>query len=137
MGWTAAHNSIDAPAWLLFAMLFCWQIPHFLSLAWMYRKDYERAGYRLLTVSDPAGRRTALTSLLFLVLLIPVSLWLAGAGNLGAWYVAGAAASGGGFAVTGIRFLHNRSNPAARILFFASLFYFPALFLFMILDRVL
>ncbi len=137
MGWTAAHNTITLPAWLLFALLFCWQIPHFLSLAWMYRRDYERAGYRLLTVSDPTGHRTALVSLFFLLPLVPVSIWLAGAGELGTWYTVGAVAAGGGYMIAGIAFLASRTNGAARRLFFASLFYFPALFLFLIADRVL
>jgi len=137
MGWTAAQNSLGVPAAVLFALLFCWQIPHFHSLAWMYRKDYERAGYRILSVLDHDGRRTARQSLLFLVALLPVSVGLAITAGLGGVYVAGALISGATFLLAGIRFLKNRDNASARHLFLASLFYFPLLFLFMIVDRVL
>ncbi|HTY58391.1 MAG TPA: heme o synthase, partial [Bacteroidota bacterium] len=71
MGWTAATNEISLPALILFAILFFWQMPHFLSLAWMYRKDYARAGYRLLAVGDTSGGKTAAQSLLHACLLIP------------------------------------------------------------------
>jgi heme o synthase len=136
MGWTAAQGSLGKPAWLLFALLFCWQIPHFLSLAWMYRRDYERAGYRILAVQDQDGKRTAGQSLLFLLALLPVSLSLAGSGNLGPCYVTGALLSGASFIAAGIRFLRLRDSTRARVLFSASLFYFPALVLFMIMDRL-
>lgn len=137
MGWTAARGSLEADAWLLFALLFCWQMPHFLSLAWIYRRDYERAGFRILTVLDPDGRRTAAQIVLFLLLLLPASLGLAGAGDLGTLYLVGAGIVGFGFFSAGVRFALQRNTAAARSLFFASLAYFPALFLVMLLDRML
>ena len=136
MGWTAVQGSLGGGAWLLFALLFCWQMPHFLSLAWMYRKDYERAGYRILTVLDHDGRRTARQILVFLSLLLPVSVGLTTASGLGFLYAAGAAITGLAFVTAGIRFAGSRTAVAARSLFLASLAYFPLLFLFMILDRI-
>jgi protoheme IX farnesyltransferase len=137
MGWTAAQGSFGVPAGILFTLLFCWQIPHFLSLAWMYRKDYERAGYRILAVLDQDGSRTARQSLLFLAAILPLSLWLGAAANLGGIYVAGALLAGAAYLFAGIRFSIFRESSNARLLFLASLFYFPVLFLFMIMDRLL
>jgi protoheme IX farnesyltransferase len=137
MGWTAAQGSVGVPAGILFALLFCWQIPHFLSLAWMYRKDYERAGYRILAVLDQGGTRTARQSLLFLAVILPLSLWLGGTANLGGVYVTGALLAGATYLFAGIRFCIVRESSNARQLFLASLFYFPVLFLSMIVDRLL
>lgn len=136
MGWTAVQGSLGGGAWLLFGLLFCWQMPHFLSLAWMYRKDYERAGYRILTVLDHDGRRTARQILVSLSLLLPVSVGLTATSGLGFLYAAGAAITGLAFIIAGVRFAGSRTAVAARSLFLASLAYFPLLFLFMILDRI-
>ncbi len=137
MGWTAAAGEINGVALILFAILFFWQMPHFLSLAWMYRKDYARAGYRLLAVQDEGGRRTASQALLHTSVLIPVSLLLVGKGGAGIIYGASAALLGGGFLFFALLLFARRSSGAARRLFFASLIYLPALMLAMVIDRVL
>jgi len=136
MGWTAARNEISGDAWILFGILFFWQIPHFLSLAWMYRKDYERAGYRLLTVVDTEGKRTGRQVLFHTVVLIPVSILLAPTGLLGLGYVIGAFLLGLIYLGFALWFSLARTNESARALFFLSLLYLPALMLVMVLDTI-
>lgn len=137
MGWTSARGEIGVEAAILFGILFFWQMPHFLSLAWMYRKDYERAGYRLLAVRDEGGKRTASQALLHTSVLIPVSLLLVGSGGAGIVYGVSAALLGGGFLYFALLLFARRSSAAARRLFFVSLMYLPALMLAMVIDRVL
>src|SRR5437764_5846154 len=94
MGWAAARGEIDVAAWVLFAILFLWQFPHFYAIAWMYREDYGRAGIRMLPVTEPDGESTARRILLFSVALLPISLlpkFTAMAGNV---YMFGALALG-------------------------------------------
>jgi protoheme IX farnesyltransferase len=146
IGWTAARGSITIEAWILFAILFCWQMPHFLSLAWMYRKDYTRAGYKLLTVVDPTGIRSNRQILLFTLALIPVSILTTIFGLTGIYYLVGAVVLGLGFLYFGI--LLNTftkkiaSEPTAQInvlsrrLFFASLIYLPLLMILMSADKL-
>lgn len=136
IGWTAARNEITVEAWILFGILFFWQMPHFFSLAWMYRKDYERAGYPMLTVLDRQGTRTARQVLYYCVGLIPISLLLVPFTDLGWIYLLGAAASGAVFLYFGWRLHFLKSNTAARQMFFASLIYLPLLLAFMVLDKI-
>jgi protoheme IX farnesyltransferase len=138
MGWAAARNEISlAGCAVLFGILFLWQMPHFLSLAWLYRKDYERAGYRLLTVMDAEGRRTSFHTLTSTILLVPVTLLLAPAVNLGPVYVAGALVLGLSFLALAGRLYVRRSASDARAVFFASLLYLPGLMAAMVVDRLL
>ncbi len=137
MGWTAATNGISSGAMILFGILFFWQMPHFLSLSWMYRKDYARAGYRLLAVLDTGGGRTATQALLHTCLLIPVSLLLLKWGGAGMIYGVSASILGAAFLFFALLLLSDRTSGAARRLFFASLMYLPALMLAMVLDRIL
>lgn len=145
MGWTAAGGALDAPAAFLFLILFFWQMPHFFSLAWMYRKDYGRAGYRMLTAVDPTGARTGFQTLLHAAALIPASLALAVVGVVGPMYAAGAAVLGVAFLVPCVLFRQEsgqpepqaaRVNAIARSVFFASLIYLPSLFFLMTVDKV-
>lgn len=136
MGWTAARNEINAEAWVLFGILFLWQMPHFLSLAWMYRKDYARAGYRLLTVVDEKGTRTVVSILVSTAVLLPVSGLLTATGSTGAIYAMGALVAGIALLVPAVRLAHARSSGAARTLFIASLVYLPVLMLALVLDRI-
>lgn len=146
MGWTAVRNEITIEAWVLFAVLFCWQMPHFLSLAWMYRKDYGKAGFRILTVQDPDGARTSRHILTFSVALLPASLVPALVGMTGAVSFAGALILGAAFIVFGTarwRCSGRRSadvlagiNVRSRRLFYASLIYLPVLLLLLVLDKV-
>ncbi|HEY6191551.1 MAG TPA: heme o synthase [Bacteroidota bacterium] len=150
MGWTAARNSIGTEAAVLFAILFCWQMPHFLSLAWMYRRDYARAGFKILTVDDPGGRRTSRQILAYSIGLVPVSLAPAFAGMTGLMSVTGAAMLSLGFLSIGVLLARqSRRSPAgihaadpvefnfySRRMFFASLVYLPCLMLLLTIDKV-
>lgn len=136
IGWTAARGEITGEAWVLFGILFFWQMPHFYSLAWMYRKDYERAGYPMLPVLDADGRHTSMQIFSFCIGLIPVSLLLISYGGLGWIYVGGALATGFFFLYYAVQLLRTKSNTAARRMFFASLLYLPALLLFMVIDKM-
>jgi protoheme IX farnesyltransferase len=137
MGWTAARNGISVEAGVLFAILFLWQMPHFLSLAWMYRKDYARAGYRLVTVTDREGLRTGRYILAAAAALMPVSALLTFTGSAGPLYAILALASGIAFLIPAFRLIRTRSSAAARVVFFASLFYLPAIMLALVLDRLI
>ncbi len=136
MGWTAARKELSFSALVLFAILFFWQMPHFLSLAWMYRKDYARAGYRLLTVLDQEGSTTGRhvvghAGALLLVSLMPVAL-----GELGWVYGVCAFVLGAVFTALGVGMYREKSNLAARRLFVASLLYLPTLIAVMIVDKL-
>ncbi len=145
MGWTAVRNEITPEAAVLFAILFCWQMPHFLSLAWLYRRDYARAGFKILTVDDPAGKRTSRQILWYSVALLASSIGPALAGMTGAVSVAGAALLGLGFLGIGILLVKESNHPGCDFpgeftstswrLFFGSLVYLPCLMLLMALDK--
>lgn len=146
MGWTAVRNELSVEAWVLFAILFFWQMPHFFSLAWMYKKDYARAGFKILSVSDANGHKTSLQILLYLIVLIPASLAPAVVGMTGSFSTIGALILGFGFLAFGIalmKFSHQAQidaspqvNYYARKLFFASLIYLPVLMIVMSIDKV-
>lgn len=146
MGWTAVRNEVTIEAWILFAILFCWQMPHFLSLAWMYRKDYARAGFKILSVVDPSGKRTSRHILLFCAALIPASGAATALGLTGPTYLAGGLVLGMSFLVLGVLFAgcvgraeqahFMKTNSSSRRIFLASLLYLPALMLLMMLDKV-
>ncbi|KXK56861.1 MAG: protoheme IX farnesyltransferase [Chlorobi bacterium] len=135
MGWTAVTNSLDPGAWVLFAILFFWQMPHFLALAWMYRKDYEQAGYKMLTVLDPDGISTTRQILMYSAALLPVSLIPTMFGIAGKIYFWGALFLGLAFIILSLRLLFDRQNINARWVFHYSLIYLPLLLLTMALDR--
>ena len=137
MGWTAAAGAPGTGAYILFGILFLWQMPHFLSLAWIYRKDYARGGYRLLAVLDRDGRKTAAQSLAYALALLPVSMLLVPAGDAGVAYGAAALLLGIAFALCATALFRERSSAAARRLFFASLIYLPLLMTAMVVDRFL
>jgi protoheme IX farnesyltransferase len=137
MGWTAARDSIDAGAWALFGILFLWQLPHFLAIAWMYRADYERGGFPMLPVLDPEGGRTARQMILYAAALVPVSLLPSALGLTGAVYFLGALALGLAFLGFAFAFDRARSGRAARHLLLVSVVYLPAILAVMLLDRAL
>ncbi len=136
MGWSAVRNEIDLAAWGLFGLLFFWQMPHFLAIAWLCREDYAKGGFPLLTVNDPDGTRTARQAVLWGAALIPVSLLPSVFGLMGGLYFAGALVLGLVYLAFGIGFARSRSTPRARWLMLASILYFPAVLLVMLLDRV-
>src|SRR5437868_3608889 len=135
IGWTAARGEIDVAAWVLFAILFLWQFPHFLAIAWMYREDYGRAGIRMLPVVEPDGRVTGQQIIAYSLMLLPVSLLPTVLGISGKFYFVTALALGLLFLASGIRVALSKSNQHARQLLLASVFYLPLLFGVMVLDR--
>ena len=136
IGWAAADGALAGPAWTLFAILFVWQLPHFLGIAWLYRHDYTSGGFPMLTVIDPSGRAAGRQVLLQSLALIPVSL-LPVIGRLaGPAYGACAAGLGVAFLVLGLRFAITRSRPSARALVIGSIIYLPVLLVALVLDRI-
>ncbi len=136
-GWTAATGTIGWGGIAAFSILAAWQMPHFLSLAWMYRKDYERGGHVMLPNVDPSGRSTVNQTLFFSVVLAVLSLWPVAMGLTGSLYMI--AATGLGVWITYAAFVFYRSyhvHDARRVLK-VSIYYIPALVLALILDRVL
>jgi heme o synthase len=135
IGFAAAAGTLTWQAWVLFAILFLWQFPHFYAIAWMYKEDYARAGIRMLPVVEPDGRSTARRILLYSVALIPISLmpkFFAMAGNV---YLYGALALGLLFLYYGVRIGANRTRQQARRVLLASVVYLPVLFSLMLFDR--
>jgi len=135
IGWAAARGHLDGNAWLLFAVLFLWQFPHFMAIAWMYREDYARAGYLVLPAGNSRDRfvawQTSLPSLaLFAVALVPAIR-----GESGIVYFAGALVLGGVFLRYSAGFALRMSTDSARQLLFASILYLPVLFTLLALDK--
>ena len=135
MGWTAARNALEPGAWSLFAILFLWQLPHFLAIAWMYREDYGRAGILMLPVVEPEGRVTGQQIVIYTIMLIPVSLLPAFLGISGRIYLYGAAILGLLFLYSSLRAAFSKSRQEARRLLLASVLYLPLLFILMVLDK--
>lgn len=135
IGWVAVRGHLGPEAWILFAVLFFWQMPHFLALAWMYRKDYERAGYKMLPVVDPTCASTSRQILLYTTALLPVSLIPTLFGIAGAVYFVGALVLGIVFVFFAVRLAIYRQNLNAKWVFHYSLIYLPLLLLIMALDR--
>ncbi|HZR79655.1 MAG TPA: heme o synthase [Candidatus Binatia bacterium] len=136
MGWTAARDALSAEAWVLFAILFFWQMPHFLAIAAAYRDDYARGGHVVLPVIDGDGASTARQTMLYLFALIPVSLLPSVLHMSGTVYFWGALALGAGFLAVGMHAARDRSIPAERRLLRYSVLYLPALLALMTVDKV-
>jgi protoheme IX farnesyltransferase len=128
---------MSVEAWVLFGIVFFWQIPHFLAVAWMYRDDFARAGFAFLPVIEPTGRRTARHVLLYLAALLPVSLAPTWIGMVGTTYLVGASLLGLGFAGLAVRFAWGRSGRNARWLFLGSIAYLPLLWVLLVATRYL
>ncbi len=135
IGWAAARGRLDAEAWMLFAVLFFWQFPHFMAIAWMYREDYTRAGYLVLPLGEQRDRFVIWQSLAVSLALIPLSLIPTIIGESGLIYSIGALILGSIFAYYSGRFAFRRSNAAARQLLAASIVYLPAVFTLMVLNK--
>lgn len=135
IGWAAATNNLSLEAWVLFAILFLWQFPHFLAIAWMYREDYGRAGILMLPVIEPDGRVTAQQTVTYTIMLLPVSLLPTALGISGRIYLFGAVVLGLLFLYSSLRAALSRSRQEARRLLLASVIYLPLLFILMVGDR--
>jgi protoheme IX farnesyltransferase len=135
IGWTASHGAVSAGGLSLFAMVFMWQIPHFMAIAWLYRDDYGKAGFPMLPVIDPEGRRAARQALAFAIALGAASIgpWITGVS--GSAYVACAAALGALLLWLTIRFRSTVNDATARALFLATIAYLPLAWIAMIVDK--
>lgn len=127
IGWVAAKGSYHLEGSLLFAILWFWQMPHFLAISWMYREDYANAGFVMLSNADADGRISSRQAFLYTLCLWVVSLMPALLLFNSVWYFLGALILGGAFAVLSVRFLMRRDRASARVLFFGSIIYLPAL----------
>jgi protoheme IX farnesyltransferase len=136
MGFTAAANEVTLGAWVLFAMLFLWQFPHFLAIAWMYRDQYAKAGIKMLPVVEPEGRITARQIVIFTVILLPVSLAPFFLQFAGVFYLIGALLLGSWFLYASIRAARDKSVPAARKLLVVSVLYLPMVFALLVFDHI-
>ena len=136
IGWAAAVDSLSQGAWVLFGIVFLWQLPHFLAIAWMYRDDYARAGFPMLPVIEPDGRSTARQTVVYTAALVPVALAPTLLGMSGTLYFAGALALTLIFLGMSLRFAMTRAAREARRLFFTSILYLPLIWVLMIADRV-
>jgi protoheme IX farnesyltransferase len=137
LGWTAATNSLSAGGWVLFGIVFMWQMPHYLAIAWIFRDDYAKAGFPLLPVIEPDGRSTGRQSVLYAAALIPMSLLPLPAGIATGYYVVGALTLGAMLLVLSLEFASTRSMPAARRLFYGTILYLPLLWAALLSDHFL
>jgi len=135
IGWTAARGDVSIEGWVLFAILFLWQFPHFLAIALLYREDYARAGILMLPVVEPDGRVTGQQIVAYSLMLLPVSLLPTLLGVSGKTYFLGAAILGLLFLYSSVRAACCKSRYEARRLLLASVLYLPALFILMVLDK--
>ncbi len=136
MGWAAARGEISSAGWSLFAILFFWQLPHFLAIAWIYRDDYARAGFKMLPVVDPKGERTGRQAVSHTLGLLTVSLAPFVFRIAGPAYLAGALVFGACYWWSAVQFSRRLSIPSARRLFYVSILYLPLLLVLMVLDKV-
>lgn len=134
IGWTAVAGTLDREIVALFLIVFLWQVPHFLSIAWIYRDDYARAGLRMLPVVDSEGSLTGLQMVSYCLALVPVSLLPVLFRQAGPVYGAGAVLLGIGFTVAAVGFLREKSNANARRVLHASLVYLPLLLALLLLE---
>ena len=135
IGWAAATNTLSIEAWVLFGIVFMWQMPHFLAIAWMYRDEYARAGMPLLPVIEPDGRSTGRQAVLYTAVLIPFSMLPTGVGLATAWYLVGAITLGAILMVLSLEFSAKRTVDTARRLFFGSILYLPMLWALLVFDH--
>ncbi|MEO5894850.1 MAG: heme o synthase [Vicinamibacterales bacterium] len=135
IGWAAATNTLSSGGWVMFGILFLWQLPHFLAIAWIYREDYARAGFQMLPVIEPDGRSTARQAVLYAAALLPMSLAPTLLGMASSTYFVGALVLTLLFIGLAIRFAVTRQTVDARRLFYGSITYLPLLWVLMIAGR--
>jgi protoheme IX farnesyltransferase len=136
IGWAAARGRIDSGAWSLFVIMVLWQLPHFFAIAWMYREDYARAGFQMISADDATGARSASQSVLFCILLLILSGLPGFVGIVSAIYVPISLVLSGGFTLVATRFLKLRTARSARMLFLASIIYLPLLLAAMVWTKL-
>jgi len=136
IGSAAVEGTLSVEGWTLFGIMFLWQLPHFLAIAWMYREDYARAGYPMLPVIEPDGRSTGRQAVVYTAALLPLSLAPTAMHMAGVIYFGGALVLGLLFFWLTIRFAQTRATRDARRVFFASITYLPLLWILMIADKL-
>lgn len=136
IGWAASTGTMSIGGWSLFAIVFFWQVPHFMAIAWLCRDDYGKAGFPMLPVIEPDGHRTGKHAVLYAAALVPVSLLPTLVRVSGTTYFALALALGLGLVWLAIRFAATRSETAARALFFGSIVYLPLIWITMIANKL-
>lgn len=136
MGWAAMEGQLSLPAFTIFGVLYFWQMPHFFAIAWMYREDYARGGFQMLSRNDDNGSRTATQMILNTLLLLAVSVVPYFIGQCGVWYLSGALILGGLFLLSMVPFAKERSRAKARKAFLMSLTYLPILLTLMVIDKI-
>ena len=136
IGWAAARGGLSQGAWVLFGIVFLWQLPHFLAIAWIYREDYARAGFPMLPVIEPDGRSTGRQAVFYCAALLPVSLAPTLVGMTNTAYFVAALVLGLLFLGLTLKFARTRALTDARRLFFGSIIYLPILWILMIVFRV-
>jgi protoheme IX farnesyltransferase len=135
IGWAAASGTASLGGWSLFAIVFLWQIPHFMAIAWLYRDDYARAGFPMLPVVEPDGRRTGRQAVIYAAALVPVSVVPSVVGLAGDAYFWTALVLGVGLLWIAARFAVSRTDATARVLFYSSITYLPLIWTAMLLDH--
>jgi len=135
IGWAAASGQLDGNAFLLFAIIFAWQFPHFLAISWVHKEDYERAGFAMLSSRDPDGKRTGRRILIFTVILLGLSVVPVTSGLTGMIYLVGALVLGSVLLWFGFEAALARTKTAARHVLLASVAYLPLLLMLMVIDK--
>lgn len=134
LGWTAAAGRLELGAWLVGLLLFLWQVPHFLALAWLYREDYARGGFRMLPAVDPGGQLTGALSALYSLALLPLGIAFALAGLAGPTFAGGFALLGLALFAASLRLWRRLDRASARRLFLASVIVLPLALLLLLVD---
>ena len=135
IGWTAGHGAATLEGWVLFAIVFLWQIPHFMAISWIYRDDYRKARFPMLSVLEPDGRRTGRHAVFYAAALLPASLAPTAVGLAGWTYFWIALVLGAALLWVAARFASTRSDASARLLFFGSISYLPLVWAAMMIDH--
>ena len=136
-GWVAATGSLAPPAWILFGILFCWQMPHFLAIAIIYAADYEKGGFKMLPSIYPESKRTSYVILFFTVALLVTSLGLYILKVGGILYAVGAALLGVAFFMVALKVIMESNKKNARRLMLASIIYLPLLLIIILIEKIL
>jgi len=136
MGWTAARGNLDGGGWALFAILAFWQMPHFFAIAWLYREEYVKAGFKMLPAFDPDGSRTGQQAVSHTLGLLPISLCPFLFHLAGPIYLVAALVLGFGYFGCAVQFAKRLDTPSAKKLFFASIIYLPMLLIALVADKM-
>ena len=136
IGWTASHASVASGGAALFGIVFFWQVPHFMAIAWLYRDDYGKAGFPMLPVIDPDGARAGRQAVAYAAALVPTTLAPVLVGLAGGIYLASALVLGAALLALAARFAAARTDESARALFFGSIVYLPLLWIVLVADKL-